>query len=102
MPASRRGSGSITLPSGATLAIHTRTQDEEDLPHATKKTIADHLRKYEQLFTLTPQRMRMITQEFSEVLDNGLKMHNQVVPMIPTSSLVGQQVTKSVIIWHSI
>ncbi|KAL5478628.1 HXK1_3 [Sanghuangporus weigelae] len=84
MPASRRGSGSVTLPSGATLAIHTRTQDEEDLPHATKKTMADHLRKYEQLFTLTPQRMRMITQAFSEVLDNGLKKHNQVVPMIPT------------------
>ncbi|KAL5508782.1 hypothetical protein ACEPAG_4761 [Sanghuangporus baumii] len=26
----------------------------------------------------------MITQAFSEVLDNGLKKHNQVVPMIPT------------------
>lgn len=39
MPASRRGSGSVTLPSGQTLAIHTRTQDEEDLPHATKKYV---------------------------------------------------------------
>ena len=37
MPASRRGSGSVVLPSGQTIAIHTRTQDEEDLPHATKK-----------------------------------------------------------------
>lgn len=37
MPASRRGSGSITLPTGQTLAIHTRTSDEPDLPHATKK-----------------------------------------------------------------
>lgn len=37
MPPSRRGSGSVTLPSGMTLAIHTRTQDDEDLPHATKK-----------------------------------------------------------------
>ncbi|THH04848.1 hypothetical protein EW145_g5224 [Phellinidium pouzarii] len=84
MPASRRGSGSVTLPSGQTLAIHTRTQDEEDLPHATKKTMADHLRKYESLFTLTPQRMRMITEAFSETLDLGLKKPDQTVPMIPT------------------
>ena len=39
MPVSRRGSGSVTLPSGQTLAIHTRTQDEEILPHATKKSV---------------------------------------------------------------
>ena len=39
MPVSRRGSGSVTLPSGHTLAIHTRTQDEEILPHATKKSV---------------------------------------------------------------
>jgi len=28
------------LPSGQTLAIHTRTHDEEDLPHATKRYIS--------------------------------------------------------------
>ena len=39
MPVSRRGSGSVVLPSGQTIAIHTRTQDEEDLPHATKKYV---------------------------------------------------------------
>lgn len=39
MPASRRGSGSVTLPSGQTLTVHTRTQDEEDLPHATEKCV---------------------------------------------------------------
>lgn len=39
MPASRRGSGSFTLTTGQTIAIHTRTQDEEDLPHATKKYV---------------------------------------------------------------
>ena len=39
MPVSRRGSGSVTLPSGQTLAIHTRTQDEDILPHATKKSV---------------------------------------------------------------
>ncbi|KAF7440128.1 hexokinase A [Pleurotus ostreatus] len=84
MPLSRRGSGSITLASGQTLAIHTRTHDEEDLPHATKKTMADHLRKYEALFTLTPQRMRMIVEAFKEALELGLEKPSQVVPMIPT------------------
>lgn len=84
MPASRRGSGSVILPSGQTLAIHTRTHDEEDLPHATKRTMADHLRKYESLFTLTPQRMRMIVEAFTETLDLGLAKPNQIVPMIPT------------------
>lgn len=37
MPSSRRGSGSVVLPTGQTLAMHTRTHDDEDLPHATKK-----------------------------------------------------------------
>ncbi|KAJ7154019.1 hexokinase [Mycena crocata] len=84
MPASRRGSGSIVLPSGQTMAMHTRTHDEEDLPHATKKTMADHLRKFESLFTLTPQRMRMIVDAFKETLELGLAKPKQIVPMIPT------------------
>ncbi|KAK0469206.1 hexokinase [Desarmillaria tabescens] len=84
MVLSRRGSGSITLPSGQTMAIHTRTHEEEDLPHATKKTMADHLRKYESLFTLTPQRMRMIVEAFKDTLELGLQKPQQVVPMIPT------------------
>ncbi|KAJ7506978.1 hexokinase [Mycena galericulata] len=84
MPASRRGSGSIVLPSGQTMAMHTRTHDEEDLPHATKKTMADHLRKFESIFTLTPQRMRMIVEAFKETLELGLTKPKQTVPMIPT------------------
>ncbi|KAG6831083.1 hypothetical protein H0H87_006199 [Tephrocybe sp. NHM501043] len=84
MVLSRRGSGSITLASGQTLALHHRTHDEEDLPHATKKTMADHLRKYESIFTLTPQRMRMIVEAFKETLEAGLAKPDQVVPMIPT------------------
>ncbi|CAE6427100.1 unnamed protein product [Rhizoctonia solani] len=80
---SRRGSGSITTPSGMTVAYHTRTQDGTDLPHATKKTMTDHLRKYESLFTLTPQRMRMIVDSFDETLEKGLAEYDQVVPMIP-------------------
>lgn len=73
------GSGSITTPSGMTLAFHTRTQDENELPHATKKTMTDHLRKYESLFTLTPQRMRMIVDSFDETFEKGLAEPEQVV-----------------------
>lgn len=46
--------------------------------------MADHLRKYESLFTLTPQRMRMIVEAFKDTLELGLQKHDQVVPMIPT------------------
>ncbi|KJA23961.1 hypothetical protein HYPSUDRAFT_39485 [Hypholoma sublateritium FD-334 SS-4] len=84
MVLSRRGSGSVTLPTGQTLAIHTRTHDEEDLPHATKKTMSDHLRRFESIFTLTPQRMRMIVEAFKETLELGLEQSGQIVPMIPT------------------
>lgn len=80
----RRGSGSIVTPSGNVVAYHTRTQDEIEFPHAEKKTMADHLRKYESLFTLTPQRMRMIVHAFEETLDKGLQKNGEVVPMIPT------------------
>jgi len=46
--------------------------------------MVDHLRKYESLFTLTPQRMRMIVEAFKDALELGLQKENQVVPMIPT------------------
>ncbi|KAF9045384.1 hexokinase [Panaeolus papilionaceus] len=84
MVLSRRGSGSITLPSGQTLAMHTRTHDEDVLPHATKKTMSDHLRRLETLFTLTPQRMRIIVEAFKDTLETGLETPGQIVPMIPT------------------
>lgn len=80
---SRRGSGAITTPSG-TVVFHTRTHDDVEFPHAEKKTMADHLRKFESLLTLTPQRMRMIVHAIEETLDKGLQKDGQVVPMIPT------------------
>ncbi|KAG8892006.1 hexokinase A, partial [Tulasnella sp. 403] len=42
------------------------------------------LRKYGSLFTLTPQRMRIIVDAFEEVLEKGLREQGQIVPMIPT------------------
>jgi len=46
--------------------------------------MADHLRKYESIFTLTPPRMRMIVDAFKDTLELGLEKPKQVVPMIPT------------------
>ncbi|KAF8336507.1 hexokinase [Cantharellus anzutake] len=83
-PSSRRGSGSITLTSGLTVAVHTRTDVDEKFPHATPKTLSDHLRKYEALFKLSSQRMRMIVSAFEDTLGLGLEKYGQTVPMIPT------------------
>ena len=80
---SRRGSVSITAHSGIALAIHTRTHDEEDLPHATKRfvasidtsalrssnvvicrTMADHLRRYESLYETTLHSLYRTLRDF--------------------------------------
>ncbi|KAL1410136.1 hexokinase [Vanrija albida] len=78
---SRRSSSSA--PNGHHVVYHTRTHDESEFPHAEKRTIADHLRKYESLLTITPQRMRMIVTAFEETLDKGLQKSGEVV-VIPT------------------
>ncbi|KAK8861266.1 hypothetical protein IAR55_002085 [Kwoniella newhampshirensis] len=80
---SRRGSNAALTPGGQNV-YHTRTNADVEFPHAEKKTMADHLRKYESLLTLTPQRMRMIVHAIEDTLDNGLQKDGQVVPMIPT------------------
>ncbi|KAJ3554992.1 hypothetical protein NM688_g2819 [Phlebia brevispora] len=69
---------------GHPVAYHTRSSEQEDLPHATKRKMADHLRKFETMFTLTPQRMRIIVEAFKDALELGLSKPGQVVPMIPT------------------
>ncbi|KAJ3475017.1 hypothetical protein NLI96_g12110 [Meripilus lineatus] len=104
MPTGRSGEpapSSTTPPPTHTLA-YTRTSDAEDLPHATKRRMADFLRKFEAMydydqqsrkpsltphlcrFTVTPQRMRMIVEAFKDSLELGLAKPAQVVPMIPT------------------
>ncbi|GJE93057.1 hexokinase [Phanerochaete sordida] len=78
----------VSSPPGAAAptppSFHTRSSDQEDLPHATKRKMADHLRRLETMFTLTPQRMRMIVEAFKDALEIGLAKPGQVVPMIPT------------------
>ncbi|THH31730.1 hypothetical protein EUX98_g2462 [Antrodiella citrinella] len=73
-----------TPPAVHSTLAYTRTSEVEDLPHATKKKMADHLRKLEAMFTITPQRMRMIVEAFKDTLEAGLQKPAQVVPMIPT------------------
>jgi hypothetical protein len=41
--------------------------------------MADHLRKFEGLFTLSAQRMRIIVDAFEETLELGLQKPGQVV-----------------------
>lgn len=77
--ASRRGSGNLTLTTGQTIAVHTRIHDSDELPHATEKTIAEHLRKYEALFNLSAPRLRMIVSAFEDALHLGLQKPEQVV-----------------------
>lgn len=47
--------------------------------HPTKKTMADHLRAYEALFTLSAKSMRMIVHAFEETLELGLEKEHQIV-----------------------
>lgn len=77
--ASRRGSGNLTLSTGQTIAVHTRIHDQDQLPHATEKTIEEHQRKYEALFSLSAPRLRMIVSAFEEALHLGLSKPEQIV-----------------------
>ncbi|GAA6018246.1 hypothetical protein JCM10207_002882 [Rhodosporidiobolus poonsookiae] len=62
----------------------TRNQDDKTAPSASKKEMADYLVKFEHMFTVTPQRMRMIVDSFIETLERGLEKPEQEVPMLPT------------------
>ncbi|EIW69221.1 hypothetical protein TREMEDRAFT_39456 [Tremella mesenterica DSM 1558] len=84
-PRSRRGSGAVLTPSGTTVVYHTRTNADVEFPHIEKKTIADQLRKYESILTLSPQRMRMIVHAIEESLDKGLQKDGQIlIHPVPT------------------
>jgi len=56
-----------------------RTAGDAELPHATKKDMAFHLRRLESLLTVTPQRMRMIVDSFIDTLERGLQHDKQMV-----------------------
>jgi len=59
--------------------IFTRTHDDKETPHADSKELSEVIRKYEQLFAVTPQRMRMIVSALEDTLQKGLEEKGQVV-----------------------
>lgn len=86
--ASRRGSGNLTLTTGQTISVHTRIHDKGELPHPTEKTIAEHQRKYEALFSLSAPRLRMIVSAFEDALHLGLEKPEQVVVSAARAQLI--------------
>lgn len=58
---------------------HTRTHQNEDVPHAAEEELKKQFEKYEKLFTITPQRLRKIVESFVETLEKGLEEPDQVV-----------------------
>ncbi|KAI0710941.1 hypothetical protein C8Q76DRAFT_694906 [Earliella scabrosa] len=99
---SQRESLTMHLLTGQAMMTFTKhSEDDAGLPHATKKTMADHLREALRVplrseyprklhargpcrFNSTPQRMRIIVEAFKESLEVGLLKHGQVMPMIST------------------
>ncbi|PWZ03843.1 hypothetical protein BCV70DRAFT_153874 [Testicularia cyperi] len=62
---------------------HTSTHKHEEGPHAHEEQLKQVLERFEKLFTITPQRLRMITDRFVGVLEEGLQKTEQTVPMLP-------------------
>ena len=56
-----------------------RTHDGDVSPGQERKDMAETLRRLEQIFTITPQRMRKIVDGFQDVLENGLEKPDQMV-----------------------
>ncbi|KAJ9116926.1 hypothetical protein QFC22_004584 [Naganishia vaughanmartiniae] len=53
-------------------------------PTRDKRTTADHLAKYEAMFTLPPRRMQTLVKTMEETFHKGLQKDGETVPMIPT------------------
>ena len=62
---------------------HTSSHKHEENPHAHEEQLKQTYERFEKLFTITPQRLRMITDRFVGVLEEGLQKDGQTVPMLP-------------------
>ncbi|KAH7057451.1 hexokinase [Auriculariales sp. MPI-PUGE-AT-0066] len=80
----RHHSGASITSSGQPSFSRCDADTPDEFPHATKRTMRDYLKRYEEMFIITPQRMRIIANVLEETLEKGLKEPGQVVPMIPT------------------
>ncbi|KAK0549995.1 hexokinase [Tilletia horrida] len=79
----RRGSGVEQRESGV-VAWHTSSHKHEKKEGTSEEDLKKILERYTQLFAITPQRLRMITDSFVGVLENGLAEDGQTVPMLST------------------
>ncbi|KAE8212283.1 hypothetical protein CF327_g4055 [Tilletia walkeri] len=79
----RRGSG-VEQRDSHVVAWHTSTHRHEKDEGAREEDLKKQLERFTQLFTITPQRLRMITDSFVGVLEDGLAKDGQTVPMLPT------------------
>jgi hexokinase len=48
------------------------------------RDLLDQIHSMEQLFTVTPEKLRQITQHFGQELDKGLSIGGGSIPMLPT------------------
>ncbi|TIB75574.1 hypothetical protein E3Q23_02339, partial [Wallemia mellicola] len=69
---------------GAATASHTRSNDTQEVPKALQCELDDHLQSLKEKLSVSPSRLRLITQSFVETLRKGLSEPGQAVPMIPT------------------
>ncbi|KAK0531738.1 hexokinase [Tilletia horrida] len=79
----RRGSG-VEQRDSHVVSWHTSTHKHEKDTGAREEDLKKQLERFTQLFTITPQRLRMITDNFVGVLEDGLAQDGQTVPMLPT------------------
>ncbi|CED82858.1 hexokinase [Phaffia rhodozyma] len=64
-------------------ALYTRSNNGSALPHLSQESIDAHLRKYEALFTVKPNRMKTIVGGLLETFAKGLGKNGNTVPMLP-------------------
>ncbi|EIM23040.1 hexokinase [Wallemia mellicola CBS 633.66] len=69
---------------GASAASHTRSNETGDVPHAIPSELEDHYQGLCEQLTVSPARLRLITNAFVKTLRKGLAEPGQTVPMIPT------------------
>ncbi|TIB17586.1 hypothetical protein E3P92_01001 [Wallemia ichthyophaga] len=69
---------------GTTTASHTRSNETGDIPHAIPAELEDHYQGLVEQLSISPARLRLITNAFVKTLRKGLGEPEQTVPMIPT------------------
>lgn len=62
---------------------HTSSHKHERRPAAQEEQLNKEVKRFEELFTLTPERLKTITERFVGVLKEGLDEPGKTVPMLP-------------------